>query len=213
MMPSPRSAEPRVPTVRLEVLDRGHRLRARVIMRLAPLLFGTPLDDVGRTSLYRPELFGRAWLALLWDVMVAPSEWSRGDRELLAAFVSNRNRCRYCAGIHTQTATLLGGREITADVLADWRSADFDERITVAFALLEATADADAPHDDAIAAARSAGLSDAAILDVLAVGFVFDLVNRLADAFDFSFGNEDRRLAEARALVRIAYKVPSFFLA
>jgi hypothetical protein len=42
---------------------------------------------------------------------------------------------------------------------------------------------------------------------------VFDLVNRLADAFDFSFGNEDRRLAEARALVRIAYRVPSFFLA
>jgi hypothetical protein len=41
----------------------------------------------------------------------------------------------------------------------------------------------------------------------------FDLVNRLADAFDFSFGNEDRRLAEARALVRIDYRVPSFFLA
>jgi len=58
------------------------------------------------------------------------------------------------------------------------------------------------------------GSSPRSVLDCwTSVDFVFDLVNRLADAFDFSFGNEDRRLAEARALVRIAYRVPSFFLA
>lgn len=199
--------------MRLDILDRGHRLRARVIMRLAPILFGTPLDDVARTSLYRPGLFGRAWGALLHDVMVAPSEWSRAERELLAAFVSNRNRCRYCAGIHSQTATILGGREVSPNILADWRSVDFDGRVQAAFALLEAPDGIDGPPEDAIASARAAGLSDTAIVDVLAIGFVFDLVNRLADAFDFSFGDEDRRLAEARALVRIAYKVPSFFLA
>ena len=146
--------------------------------------------------------------------MVAPSEWSRGDRELLAAFVSNLNRCRYCTGIHSQTATILGGRPITTETLSDWQAADVDERIKAAFALLVAlAADPDGPPDQAIISARRAGLTDPAIVDVLAVAFVFNLANRLADAFDFSFGNEDRRLAEARALVRLAYGVPSFFLA
>jgi uncharacterized peroxidase-related enzyme len=199
----------RNPTVRLDILDRGHRLRARAIIGLAPIVFGTPLDDVGRTSLYRPDLFGRAWLALLHDVMVAPSEWSRAERELLAAFVSNRNRCHYCVGIHSQTATILGGREVSADILINWRSADFDGPIKAAFALL----DAGEALDDAIAAARAAGLSHAAMVDVFAIGFVFDLINRLADSLGFSFGDEDRRLAEARALVRLAYRVPSFFVA
>src|SRR5829696_4206945 len=126
--------------MRLDVLERGHRLRARLVMRVAPIAFGTPLDDVGRTSLYRPELFGRAWLALLQDVMVAPSEWSRAERELMAAFVSNLNRCRYCTGIHSQTATILGGQSITPDVLDRWTLMDVDDRMGAAFGLLAATA-------------------------------------------------------------------------
>jgi uncharacterized peroxidase-related enzyme len=199
--------------MRLDVLEHGHRLRAKVVMRLAPIAFGTPLDDVGRTSLYRPELFGRAWLALLQDVMTGSSEWSRAERELLAGFISNLNRCRYCSGIHTETATILGGRPITAELLETWPTTDIEPRVKVAFRLLtDLAADPDQPAEP-VAAARRAGLSDAAIVNVLAVRFVFDVINRLADAFDFSFGDEDRRLAEARALVRIAYKVPSFFVA
>jgi uncharacterized peroxidase-related enzyme len=200
--------------MRLVVLDRGHRLRARMMMRIAPRLVGTELDDVGKTSLYRPDLFGRPWLALLRDVMTGPSEWSRADRELLAAFVSNLNRCRYCVGIHTGTATILGERSVTTALLDRWRQGDFGDRIGAAFAMLEALArDPDGPHDDAIAAARQAGLSDEAIEDAIAVAFCFNLINRLADAFGYSFGDEDQRLAEARALTRLAYKVPSFFLA
>jgi hypothetical protein len=82
-----------------------------------------------------------------------------------------------------------------------------------AFALLEALArDPDADPAQAIVAARTAGLTDALIEDALAVAFVFNLVNRLADAFGYSWGDEHRRLAEARALHRLGYKVPGFLL-
>jgi uncharacterized peroxidase-related enzyme len=200
--------------MRLDVLDNGHRLRARLMMRIAPMAFGTGLDDVGKTSLYRPDLFGRPWLALLQDVMTGPSEWSRADRELLAAFVSNLNRCHYCVGIHTGTATILGERSISPELLERWRDADFDDRVRAAFALIEAVAaDPDSPDDAAIDSARKAGLSDDAIVDAFAVAFCFNLINRLADAFGYAYGNEDQRLAEARALTRLAYKVPRFFVA
>jgi len=51
--------------------------------------------DVVRTMRYRSELFGRPFSALLQHVMRGPSEWSPGERELFAAFVSARNQCPF----------------------------------------------------------------------------------------------------------------------
>jgi alkylhydroperoxidase family enzyme len=99
-------------------------------------------------------------------------------------------------------------------MLDGWQAAGFDARVGSAFALLEAVArNADGPTPTEVTAAREAGLSDDAIVDALAVGFVFNLINRLADAFGFDFGDEEGRLAEARALHKLAYRVPGFLLA
>lgn len=37
-----------------------------------------------------------------------PSPFTEGERELIAAYVSGLNRCRYCHGVHVATAELLG---------------------------------------------------------------------------------------------------------
>ena len=37
-----------------------------------------------------------------------PSPFSEAERELIAAYVSALNRCRYCQGVHTATAERLG---------------------------------------------------------------------------------------------------------
>jgi hypothetical protein len=49
--------------------------------------------DVVRTMRYRSELFGRPFSAALQQVMRGPSDWSPGERELFAAFVSSQNQC------------------------------------------------------------------------------------------------------------------------
>ena len=49
--------------------------------------------DVVRTMRYRSELFGRPFSAALQRVMRGPSDWSPGERELFAAFVSAQNQC------------------------------------------------------------------------------------------------------------------------
>jgi hypothetical protein len=49
--------------------------------------------DVVRTMRYRSELFGRPYSAALQQIMRGPSDWSTGERELFAAFVSAQNRC------------------------------------------------------------------------------------------------------------------------
>jgi hypothetical protein len=44
---------------------------------------------------YRSHLFGKPLTAHTQAVMRGPSEWSIGERELFAAFVSRLNQCQF----------------------------------------------------------------------------------------------------------------------
>ena len=48
-----------------------------------------------KTLHYRPEVFGRPFSTALDAVMRGPSEWTPGERELFAAFVSLLNECEF----------------------------------------------------------------------------------------------------------------------
>ena len=48
-----------------------------------------------KTLEFRPGFFGAPFNTLIQEVMRGPSEWSVGERELFAAFVSKRNRCLF----------------------------------------------------------------------------------------------------------------------
>ena len=54
-----------------------------------------PVSDIRRTLIYRAEIFGQQFSAYLQEVLRGPSEWSIGERELFAAFVSQKNQCIY----------------------------------------------------------------------------------------------------------------------
>ena len=56
---------------------------------------GAEPPDVLKTLHYRPELFGRPYSAALDAAMRGPSEWTAGERELFAAFVSSLNQCPF----------------------------------------------------------------------------------------------------------------------
>ena len=48
-----------------------------------------------KTLNYRPEIFGRPFSDALDVAMRGESEWTTGERELFAAFVSSLNQCRF----------------------------------------------------------------------------------------------------------------------
>jgi hypothetical protein len=73
--------------LRLVVVDAGAgELRRRL---------GREPSGVLRTLYYRPELFGRPFSDALDLAMRWPSDWSPGERELFAAFVSSLNQCPF----------------------------------------------------------------------------------------------------------------------
>jgi hypothetical protein len=50
---------------------------------------------VVKTLHYRPELFGLPFSNALDLAMRGPSDWSAGERELFAGFVSSLNQCPF----------------------------------------------------------------------------------------------------------------------
>jgi uncharacterized peroxidase-related enzyme len=200
--------------VRLDVLEHGHRRRARIALGLVRRLTGRKPDEVGMISLYRPEFFGGPWLGLVRDIMRGRSAWTPGERELLAAFVSRLNRCPFCAGVHAGTATLGLKQPVTRVMLDEWREETaFSPKIRAVFGLLERiTTDPDAVSAADVEAVRAAGVTDDAIADALYVAFMFNLINRLVNAFGCSWATEEERLQLAQGLHRLGYRAPEFLL-
>ncbi len=81
--------------MRLANVERGDSLRARLLFGLIGLLSGYRAPDVIRTLRYRRPFFGGPQSRLTQAVMRGPSDWSVGERELMAAFVSSLNKCRF----------------------------------------------------------------------------------------------------------------------
>ena len=107
--------------MRLAILARGQRLRARLFLRLMRAIAGAE-DAVVRTLLYRPDFFGRPFLRFCRLAMRGPCEWSAGERELFAAFVSQLNSCPYCLSVHTNTAALTLDEGLSPERLRNWRA-------------------------------------------------------------------------------------------
>ncbi len=79
--------------MRLRQVERGHRLRQRLLLGLIRLVSRRRVPDVVKTLLYRPEFFGRPMCEWTQAVMRGPSPWSVGERELFAAVTSRLNQC------------------------------------------------------------------------------------------------------------------------
>jgi len=201
--------------VRLAVLERGHRLRARLFFAVASRMAGgEQVDDVFKTILYRPALVGGpAFATMLRGSLRGPSEWSVGERELFAAATSQANACTFCADIHSRTATLTLGSEVTPQIVEDAEQSDFRPEAKAMIRLIEKVSQyPDLVTKQDVDAVRAAEVSEAAIEDGLAICFAFNLINRLADAFEYDWDNERHRSQGARALVRFGYRIPRYLM-
>jgi hypothetical protein len=78
--------------MRLKKVHDGHRLPDKLMLTMMNLIVGHA-PGVVRTLRYRKEFFGHPFSELTEQVMRGPSEWSVGEREMFAAFVSRLNQC------------------------------------------------------------------------------------------------------------------------
>ena len=99
------------------------------------------------------------------------------------------------------------------------RSVDVDDPTTVhpeaaaVLPLLEkVTRTPDQVTSADVDAVRLAGVPDEAIVDALHVNLIFNIMNRLANAFDFQWDSEQHVRVGAQVIHRISYRSPRFLM-
>jgi hypothetical protein len=81
--------------VRLACVESGHERAEAEVLEFIRVQRGAEPPDVLKTLHYRPELFGRPFSEALDLAMRGSSDWSVGERELFAGFVSSLNQCPF----------------------------------------------------------------------------------------------------------------------
>jgi uncharacterized peroxidase-related enzyme len=160
---------------------------------------------------YRPET-ARPLSELTEVLLRGPSTLARGERELIAAYVSALNDCRYCSSSHSACAAaqLPGGMTLVEEIRADPASAPVSAKLkallTIAAAVAHSGRDVTAEH---VADARTAGATDVEIHDTVLIAAAFCMFNRYVDGLA-TIAPEDPALyaAGAQRLVKHGYLAP-----
>lgn len=167
--------------MRLTILDEANDWQLRLLRRALGAVPG--LAAVRR---YRPDFFGKHYEAVQHQALRRGEAWSRGELELMAAFVSSRNQCETATASHAAVAGLYLGEEKVRQVLHDYLTAPISEPLRAALVFVEKVTllPGEVSGDD-IRRLHIAGISDQAIREALLVCFVVAIGNRLAESLGF----------------------------
>jgi uncharacterized peroxidase-related enzyme len=193
--------------MRPDILNNGYRPGTKLLFAVIGLFSRQPLPDAAKLVFYRPDFYGAKAKAFTHEAMRGPSAWSVGDRELMAAYVSQVNNSPFCIGAHTATASqAYGDGPRVAAVLADLDSAPIEEPLRATLRMLgQLTASGTLSADD-VRTVLAVGVTPEQVKDALAVGAAFNTTDRLADAFGFQVLTPDGFAAGAKYLLKRGYR-------
>lgn len=191
--------------MRLAEIDRGDSLKSRLLIRFISMVSGMRLPDAARVAFYHRDFLGPlgAWTQA---TMCGPSEWSVGERELMAAMVARWNSCAFCIGAHRATSAKGLGKATVDAALADYRTAPLPAGLVATLGFLETLTRT--PESVTAADARAvlaAGVSQSALTDAVAVATVFGVITRYADALQFAIPTEAEYDTAASMLLKRGY--------
>jgi len=192
--------------MRLREIDRGDGIFNRLLIAFISLVSGIRLPDAARVAFYHKEFFGSPMGAWTQATMRGPSAWSVGDRELMAALIAKWNSCDFCVGAHGAVAARAIERSLVDTALSDYRAAPISDGLKATLEFLEAmTVRPTELTSESAAAVFEAGVSAEALKDAIAVGAIFNIVTRYANALDFALPTANEFDRAASMLLKRGY--------
>lgn len=157
---------------------------------------------------YRPET--ALPLSHLAEVLLrGDNSLSRGERELIAAYVSSLNDCHFCMSSHSAFAALQlpDGWTVVDGALHDPTSAPVSAKIRALLAIAgEVQRGGREVTGDTVEAARAAGASDVEIHDAVLIAAAFCMFNRYVDGLGtFAPPEREDYLPMAERIVATGY--------
>src|SRR6187431_2571639 len=122
--------------------------------------------------------------ALAEQLLRAENTLSRGDRELIAAYVSSRNKTVFCEHSHSAFAALQldGGFDLVEQVKRDPESSAIDPKLRALLHIAGKVAiDGKSVTSSDVEAARAEGATDIEIHDTVLIAAAFCMYNRYVD--------------------------------
>lgn len=141
------------------------------------------LPGIRGAMAFRPET-ARPMNALVEILLTGPSTLTKGERELIATFVSSRNCTEYCHNIHGAIAAAhLGGNEaLVKRVKTDFTQAEISPKLKKLLAIAgKVQQDGKLVTADDVEAARKEGATDIEIHDTVLIAAAFCMYNRYVD--------------------------------
>ena len=159
-------------------------------------------DEPGILGLFRFRPETALPLSELADVLLrGPSSLTRGERELIAAYVSSLNACHFCASSHGAfaAAQLPEGMALVSQVRTDIETAPVSAKVKALLGIAAAVQEGGLKvTDEQVEAARAAGATDIEIHDSVLIAAAFCMFNRYVDGLG-TFAPEDPSLYAAIA--------------
>lgn len=112
------------------------------------------------------------------------SSLSPGERELIATYVSNRNKCQFCTSSHAAAASLLlsEGEKLVDEVKKDLETAPISEKLKALLRIAgKVQIGGKNVSKEDIQNARDRGASDQEIHDTVLITAAFCMFNRYVD--------------------------------
>jgi uncharacterized peroxidase-related enzyme len=140
-------------------------------------------------------------------LMRGPSPLTPGQRELIAAYTSATNACRYCHGVHKLVAEGFGiAPEVLDKLWTDIGTAPVEERMKPLLAYARKLTEAPSRVTDRDAeAVYAAGWNEEALVHTIAVCAYFNQMNRLVEGSGI-VGSPESYAANAEVLVARGYQ-------
>jgi uncharacterized peroxidase-related enzyme len=148
---------------------------------------------------FRPET-AKPIRKLTEVLLVEPNSLSRGERELIAAYVSGLNECKFCHNSHSAFAAeqLDEGMKLVRQVVDDLDSAPISEKLRALLRIAGAVQESGRKVTPAlIEAARSEGATDIELHDTVLIAAAFCMANRYVDGLGAIAPNNPAAYAEA----------------
>lgn len=152
---------------------------------------------------FRPET-GGPLMDLANALLYAENSLTRGDRELIAAYVSGLNECDFCASSHSvfAAAQLAGGADLVDQVRCDLDTAPVSEKMRALLGIAAAVrSDGREVTPESVARAREAGASDVEIHDTVLIAAAFCMYNRYVDGLGTIAPDDPRGYERAAASI------------
>jgi uncharacterized peroxidase-related enzyme len=160
---------------------------------------------------YRPET-ARPLMMLAEVLLRGPSTLAPGERELIAAYVSELNECAYCTASHAAfaAAQLPQGVRLVDEVRADLETAPITPKLRSLLRIAAAVRE-DGRRVTAwlVADARAEGATDLEIHDTVLIAAAFSMFNRYVDGLaTLTPDSAEAYLHGVHRIVRDGYLAP-----